>query len=117
MPQFAIVFPVLPGKREALRAFLKELAGPRFADYDISSKKWGFERDTWFLQTTPQGVLVIYYGEGKDIPKAMRDWASGREPFDVWMKQQLKDITGIDFNKPSDAPWPEQIHKYGFDER
>ena len=114
MPQFAMVFPILPGKREALKALLKELSGPRFAEYDASSKLFGFEKDTWFLQTTPQGVLVIYYGEGADIPKAWREWALCRDPFDLWFKAQLRDITGIDYNQPSDAPWPEQIFKYRF---
>jgi len=119
MPQWAMVFPVLPGKREALRNLLKALAGPRYAEYDAASRRWGFERDTWFLQTTPQGVLIIYYGEGADIPKAWRDWAGCKDPFDLWFKEQLKDITGIDYNERSnfEGPWPEQIHKYRFDDR
>jgi hypothetical protein len=114
-----MVFPVLPGKREALRSLLKALAGPRFAEYDAASRRWGFERDTWFLQTTPQGVLIIYYGEGADIPGAWRDWATCHDPFDLWFKEQLKDITGIDYNDRSNfaGPWPEQIHKYRFDDR
>jgi hypothetical protein len=117
MAQFATVFPVLPGKRDALKTLLTELAGPRYAEYDASSRRFGFAKDTQFVLTTPQGVLLIYYAEAPDIPKSFREWASSQDPFDLWFKQQMKDITGIDFNQPSDMPLPEQLHKYGFDDR
>jgi len=117
MPQFATVFPVLPGKREQLRTLLKDLAGPRFAEYDASSKRFGFEKDTQFVLTTPQGVLLIYYAEAADIPGAFRRWALSQDPFDIWFKQQMKEITGLDFNHPEGMPLPEQLHKNGFDGR
>lgn len=117
MPQFATVFPVLPGKREQLRSLLEALAGPRYAEYDASSKRFGFTKDTQFLLTTPQGVLMIYYAEAVDIPKAFREWALSRDPFDIWFKQQMKEVTGLDFDHPEGLPLPEQLHKYGFDDR
>lgn len=61
------------------------------------------ERD--FLQSTPMGDMVVIYLESKDMNKTFSEFAASKDPFDVWFKEELKKITGVDLNQPS-GPLP-----------
>jgi len=50
-------------------------------------------------QTTPQGDLAIVYEEADDLAQGLPRLAASQEPFDVWFKQQVLEIHGVDFNQ------------------
>ena len=106
--------PVLPGKRALLEGLAKTLSGSRKNELDASQRRIGIRKESWFLQSTPQGDLVIFYAEGDDVPKAIATWAASKDPFDVWLKAQLKEISGIDWNRPFPGPFPSQHLRYGY---
>ncbi len=112
--QLALAYPILPGKREAVKALAKTVSGPKSKEFHDMEKRYKTDKETWFLQPSPQGDMVIYYSEGKDLSKSFSDWAASKNLFDVWFKQELKELTGIDFNNPPEGPLPEQIFKYRF---
>jgi hypothetical protein len=107
MASFASVFPLLPGKTEQWKRFCQEMVGPRLREYEASNKRLGITRDFASLQQTPQGDVTVVYLEAQDIPRVFEGYASSQEPFDVWYREQLKDIHGVDFSQPLPGPLPE----------
>ena len=108
MGVFNGMFPVLPGKEDAVRAWAKEVAGSRNDGFDALNQRGGITRETWTLQTTPMGSFFLFWGEG-NVEKAMQDVATAQDEFTVWHREQILDITGIDMSKPGEGPPPELL--------
>lgn len=83
--------------------------GPRRAEFAEALKRQGVTKESWFLQKTPQGDMVVVYFEAEDLEKTFETEAKSKDPFMVWFKQQVKSITGVDLEQPSDEPPPEEI--------
>jgi len=109
MKTFCAALPILPGKTEAGKEFAKACMGPRRAEFAEALNKEGITKESWFLQKTPQGDMVIVHFEAEDVEKAFETEAKSKTPFMVWFKQQVKSVTGFDLEQPSDQPPPEEI--------
>ena len=109
MKTFCAAFPLLPGKTEAGKEFAKACMGPRRAEFAEALKKEGITKESWFLQKTPQGDMVIVHFEAEDVEEAFETEAASKDPFMVWFKQQVKSVTGVDLEQPSDQSPPEEI--------
>jgi hypothetical protein len=99
MATLALAFPVLPGKGDEARRFAQEVMARR----DEAAASWGrmgLTRETWHLQSTPMGDLVLVWMEGDDPVEGMRRWAQSTDPYDRWFKDTAGAITGLDFNRP-----------------
>jgi hypothetical protein len=108
-----MIFPVLPGMRDRVRALAASLQGEHRAEYERSQRRAGVTKEVWFLQETPEGDRAIVYMEAKD-PNAMMDAAAhSQHPFDVWFREETVAITGIEFDHLE--PWRpfETIHRFG----
>jgi hypothetical protein len=108
-----MAIPVPPGKEAAVRQFGKDVQS-RSKDFEKQEKRLGCKRESWFLQPSPQGNLVIVHFEVKDLNKVFTDLAKSTEPFDVWMKFQMKQIFGLDMSAPMTGPLPELLLSYGY---
>ena len=53
-----------------------------------------------FLQTSPEGDLFISYWEAEDLQKSMMVMMASKDPFDVWLKQQYENFSGIKMDQP-----------------
>jgi hypothetical protein len=80
---------------------------PRLREFEASNQRKGITRQVVCLQQTSQGDLVIVYFEAPDIPRVFEGLASSQEPYDVWFREQVKDIHGVDFSRPLPGPLPE----------
>jgi hypothetical protein len=109
MQTFCGVFPLLPGKTEAGREFAKACMGPRRAEFAEALKAEGTTKESWFLQKTPKGDMVIVHFEAENVQKSFENLAKSKTPFRVWFKQQVKSVTGVDLEQPSTEPPPEEI--------
>src|SRR4051794_18023545 len=63
MASVAIVFPLLPGKADEAKQFAQQLTGPRRDEFNAAEARFGFTRQSWYLQPTPAGVQLIAYLE------------------------------------------------------
>ena len=90
----AIVFPLLAGKRLALAQFVSELAGERRESHDRFHVM--VTRESWFMQPTPQGDLVIVYLESPDPAEVFAELAVSQGAFEVWFRAQVLELTGMD---------------------
>lgn len=93
----AIVFPLLPGKRLALEQFVQALAEDRRAEHD--QFHWMVDRESWFLQPTLQGDLVIIYLEASDPMEVFGELAISQGDFAVWFRTQVLDLTGLNLTR------------------
>ena len=107
MDQALFALPVLPGKTEAARAFLKELGGPRKQELAACGQGLGIPKEMWALQRLPQGDVLIAYMAGDDLGHAFTQFAASQDDFDRWMKRQLREVTGADLNTPPSGPMSE----------
>ena len=108
MGVFNGLFPLLPGKEAAARAWLAAVAGPRRAEFAALQRRAELTRETLTLQRTPAGAVLLVWLEG-DVAKAFEVLATGQDAFTVWHRTQLQDVTGIDVRQPDAGPPPEVL--------
>ncbi len=113
MDHICLVLPILPGKTEDARAFQRELDTARKADYDRSERRIGITKEYWFVAAVPDGQQLVAYMESGDFNRALGMFVASRDEFDVWFKQRLADVTGLDLNNPPPGmTLPELVSSY-----
>jgi hypothetical protein len=108
MAVFLGAFPVLPGKEDEPRKFAQETLERR-EEFDDSQRRLGISTEEWALQQTPMGSMVIVRFESPDVEAAFAGLAQSDDAFDVWFRERVMEITGVDLAAPSDDPLPEVI--------
>ena len=106
MALMAFAVPILPGKTEQWRRFVGDLNGPRRGEYEESRRRLGI-RERTFLQSSPQGDVVIVTLEGDDPAGSLRRFAATNDPFTRWFAQQVHEIHGIELAQIVLMPPPE----------
>src|SRR5438309_2157394 len=96
---FAMAFPILPGKTQQWKMFIKELTTTRYPQFVESRKKLDVHERT-FLQNTPNGDFVIVTLEGNDPQGAFAKFAAGTDAFTKWFMKEVQEIHGVDLSKP-----------------
>jgi hypothetical protein len=112
MEQTCFALSLITGRTEDARSFMRELDGSRAGEFDKSERRIGIIKESWFLQHTPQGDLLIGYMESPDFAKALRMFAESRDAFDMWFKERMAYVTGVDLNNPPQGPLSEQLSSY-----
>jgi hypothetical protein len=105
MGVFNGVFPIRPGKDDDARAFAAEALGARRTGYDEHLQRAGITRETWSLQETPMGSLMVVWFEG-DVEKAFADLATSDSGFVMWFRDRVLDVCGVDLAAPPEGPPP-----------
>ena len=106
MDPVCLLMPVLPGKTADARAFLREIDGPRKAEFDLSERRIGITKELRYLASLPTGDQLVGYMEAASFGAAVAQFSASQDPFDLWFKQRVADVTGIDLNDipPGFAP-------------
>jgi hypothetical protein len=108
MAVFMGAFPVLAGKEDEPRKFAQETLG-RSEEFEASQRRLGITTEEWSLQQSPMGSMVIVRFESPDVTAAFAAFGQSDDAFDVWFKNRVLDITGVDLSAPADDPLPEVI--------
>ena len=96
--EHAMMLPVLPGIKDTLSAFTTALMGERKPEMDLAQAT--VTKETWHLIETPMGDFCIVYFEAPDPMAVLTGLATSEEPFDVWFRDRVQEITGIDIASP-----------------
>jgi hypothetical protein len=56
--------------------------------------------------------LLVAYMESGDFGHALELFSSSRDSFDLWFKEQLASVTGLDLNDPPEMQLPELVSHY-----
>lgn len=101
MAQYGFINPVLPGKIDAWKSYVKEMTGPRSDEYKASRRKAGLNVEKVWVQHTPMGDYAVVYWEAADIGKVFQQFMTSDEPIDKWFRDRvLVEIHGMDISNP-----------------
>lgn len=96
----AFSVPVLPGKLDAWKEFHNQLDGPRRWDFEDQQRRLGLVRHRVWLQDGSEGAVALVVQEGEDPERARSLLASSRHPFDVWFRERIMALHGLDLSRP-----------------
>lgn len=109
----ALALPILSGNEGVARDFVSSVKD-KMSEFQKSANRRKVKREAWFIQQLPGSSTLISFMETDDVEKAISDFAHSKDPFDVWLKDCAKTITGVDLNQPRKDPVPETLLSYGF---
>ena len=113
MDQVCLVLPIMRGKSDAARAFMRELETERKDEYAVSERRIGIDKEAWYVASTPAGDQLVAYMESPDFGRALAAFSRSRDQFDLWFKERLDESTGLDLNHPpEDMTLPELLSSY-----
>jgi len=70
------------------------------AEFDASERRIGITKELWYLAALKSGDHLIGYMESANFGQALTSFVGSREPFDVWFKEEMLAVTGVDLNNP-----------------
>lgn len=100
MAIFCAMFPILPGKTERVKEIGAGLSGEHAQEFDKSQKNLNVPVESWHLQQTPMGDFLLVYLECEDVGQMFGSFAQGQSPSDTFLKDGIKECTGVDLNQP-----------------
>ena len=102
--RYAFFTPILPGKVDTWKKYVKEMTGKKKAAWLARQKRIGFKQERAWLQQTPMGDFAVVLLEAKDIQKVFEQFLTSKHPFDVWFREKiLMEVHGLD---PAAPPPP-----------
>ena len=102
MPVLAMALPIPPGKTEALEQHLAD--AKNHPDLDATLKGFGIARETWHVQETEEGALLILVFDADDPFTMLQKYASSNDEVPAWQRQCIKEILGVDLSQAPPAP-------------
>jgi len=96
--------------REAVVEFADQLRA-RAAETRAFYEGFDVPRETWFLQETDGGPIIIGV-TAMSAPDRAQEYADTTEPFAAWFKQRVIEVTGVDPNKTPLGPSSEQVFEF-----
>ena len=96
MERVVRIFPILEGKEARVRQLAAEMKGARANDAAQFYRRHGASHESWHLQQTSAGVFLVGVTEVASAAAAGASYARSHESFDRWLKEQIRDITGVD---------------------
>ena len=104
--------PLLPGTPSTDREeMLSCWQGERSEEHAASRRRHGITRESVWIQETPAGDLAVVLIESPDLSHALLGLATSDEPFDVWFRQHLLAVHGLDLT--AGMSLPEQVLSFG----
>ena len=88
MSAYLFTVPLVAGKTDTWKEYMKEMTGPRHDDYVKSRKKLGIGVEQVFLQQTPKGDVVVVRWETDNPQRVFENFAKSNDPFDKWFRDK-----------------------------
>ena len=102
-----ILAPITEGKLDTWKQWIGEINGARGQELAEFNRRYGLTRHAAWLVETPSGPAVIALHEGPGGDEFMHKIGPSQHQFDLWFKEKLKEIHGIDVTQPPPGPMPE----------
>jgi len=95
MSGIVLTFPILSGKVEAWRRFCQELSGSRRQLFEASRQRLGITFERLALVETAFGAMAVTTLEAIDVDRALGQIIASELPFDIWYRERLQKLHGI----------------------
>ncbi len=112
MDHTCLVVPLLPGKEEALRAFYREVNGARQEEFDRSEQRLGITKEIAWRAEIDAGSVTVVYIESENFEQAFSQFVQSQDEFDLWFKERVLHLSGLDLNNPPEMELPELLSVY-----
>jgi hypothetical protein len=115
MSGIVLTLPILAGKVEAWRRFCQELSGSRRQSYEASRQRLGITFERLALVETAFGSIAVTTLEAHDVDRALGQIIASEIPFDVWYRERLQKLHGINlagyeqFAQPTPIPHNQEL--------
>jgi predicted ester cyclase len=90
------VVPLPAARAEAWHRLNTELAGPRLREYEASRRRLGIGHEVFRVVPGTDGDQVAVYFEARDPARVAGLWEASEDPFDQWLREQVREIHGTD---------------------
>ena len=104
-----VLAPIQDGKLEAYKSWIKEITENRMEAFNDMNKRHGITRHEVWLAETVTGPLVAVIHEGPGADEFMPNVANSKNDFDVWFRDAIMDLHGMDLGAPPPGPLPERM--------
>jgi hypothetical protein len=102
------VLPILPERLDRWRDFIRELAGPRAAEFAAFNRRYGLTDHRAWLMMTPEGQhQAVVLADGPGAADFIPRMAQSSDPFDSWFLDRIVEVHAIDLQSEALAPPPE----------
>jgi hypothetical protein len=101
--------PILPGKTESWKERSKQLTGPRREEFLGHIHRLGLTRQEWWIQSGPQGDVLVVANEGDEPDKMLAKFAQSDHPFDDEWAHFILEHLGVDVKNPPPGPLGEHV--------
>ncbi len=101
-----VLAPIKEEKLQAYKNWIKEIVGEKKEAFDDMNKRHGITRHEVWLAETPAGPMAAVIHEGPGADTFMPNVAKSENSFDIWFKESIKDIHGMDLGAPPPGPMP-----------
>jgi hypothetical protein len=78
--------------------------GERSEEHATSRRRHGITRESVWIQGTPAGDVAVVLIESADLPTALLGLATSQAPFDVWFREHLMAVHGMDLTAGMSVP-------------
>ena len=102
MPVLAMAIPVPPGKTKALERHIAEAV--EHEEFEDTLKGFGILHESWHIQETPQGDLLILVFQSDDPLSMLQEFSQSKKELPVMQKEFLKETLNIDLSQPPPGP-------------
>lgn len=95
MAQVNLMFPILPGQKEAHQALLAQVLGEKRADFDARCHRLGVNWERGFYLDGPAGTLFLLAVDADDPATLLPRLIEAPSAFEQWFMQQASAIHGL----------------------
>ncbi len=110
--EFAFALPIAAGRVDDVKRFCEEMAtGARAEGWDESRRRMNARKVKVWIQHiggSNRAVLIAYW-QVEDTQRVVRELAESQEPFDVWFREGVLELHGVDLSQGSLRATPEKV--------
>jgi hypothetical protein len=89
MANYAFAMPLLSGKTEAWKKYVKERSERHSDEISESHKRCGLSQEQVWLQKTPMGDFAVVCWEAENPKRVFQHFMSSNEPYDKWFREKI----------------------------
>ncbi len=108
------VIPV--ASKEKLQNFIDDIRNyPNKEERDDFVNTFGGAWESWYYQELDGKPHIIAITEGNNFDAGFAQYATSEQPFFVWFRQQILELTGLDMRQNPGGATSEHIFTFGPD--
>ena len=105
MQAVAFALPLLVGQTDRDRSALASCwRGERREAHQDARRRAGITREAVWIQPQPRSDVAVIYLEADDVAAAFAVLGTSAEPFDLWFRELVRRVHGIDLSDGLDPP-------------